>query len=107
MAINNPRIAAGPTKPRIQILDQPVQTYPAGPGETYFSTISGSPAAYTVPANPTREGQIFFHVDSDGANRTAVMYVGVDISGTLTWVEADFSSYVDGYSGRNFDPLFS
>lgn len=106
MAINNPRIVAGPTKPRMQVLDQPIKTYPAGPGETYFSNATGSVSVITVP-DPTREGQIFFHVDGDGANRTALMYVGVDISGTLTWVEADFSSYIDGYSGEDFDPLFS
>lgn len=105
MAINSPIIAAGPTKQRGHVLDHRVQTYPAGPGGTYFSTISGSAAAYTVP-EPTREGQVYVYTQNDSGNRFANMYVGVDISGTLTWVPIDTIDYLNPYTGEPIDPMF-
>lgn len=98
MAINKPIVDAGPTVQRRHILDQPVNVV------TSFDP-SGS--------SPDYEGQlvvgtfdIFDSGISPANNLTlAEMYVGVDISGTLTWIKASFSEYIDGYSGESFDPM--
>ena len=102
MAINKPIIDAGPTKQRGHVLDQPVTLHPVGPGEAYrvsrYESVTVNP--------PDREGQVFFHVISDGRNRLASMYVGVNVSGTLTWVLASLNPSVNGYTGEPIDPIY-
>lgn len=106
MAINKPIIAAGPAKQRGHVLDQRVQTYGAGPGETYNTTDSnGFVISASVP-DPTREGQIYVYAGNDNGNRFANMYVGVNVSGTLTWVPIDTIDYLNPYTGQPIDPMF-
>lgn len=107
MAINDPIIVAGPSKPRGQIISQPIQTYPVGPGESYNTPNDTGGFTTIIVGDPTHEGQVMFHVGADGLNRSAVMYVGVEINSTLTWVSADFTSYVAKYTGQPYDPIYS
>ena len=108
MAINSPIIAAGPSKPRLHVLDQPITTHSVKPGESYTTTdADGFPLVVNVTA-PEREGQVYFHTQSDAqSNRSAVMYVGVDISGTLTWVPVTIGKFINSYTGKSFDPMFA
>ena len=105
MAINNPIIAAGPSVERGKVVDQRVQTHTAGPGETYLSFKDGVLANVTVDP-PNRVGQVFFHVSTDGRNRLAIMYIGVDIGGTLTWAPTSPESTINGYTGKPIDPIY-
>ena len=105
MAINKPTIAAGPSTERVKVVDQRVQTHPAGPGETYRSVEDGS-LTFTVVDPPNRAGQIFFHVKADGPNRIAIMYIGADVGGTLAWVRLSPESTVNGYTGKPIDPIY-
>lgn len=104
MAINSPRIAAGPTKPRGQVLDQRVVTHPAGPGETYGKLVNGLRTEATVTA-PTREGQVYFYPQQSGGNRWATMYVGVAVNSVLGWVPVFTGEVVNSYTGLPFDPI--
>ena len=88
MGIESPRIAADVTKPRVQIYDQPI------------STVSGPPVT-----TPDYEGQIVFERPLEGEKKY-YMYVAVDISGTLTWKEAGTGGYIDGYTGKPWNPLY-
>ena len=98
MAINKPIVDAGPTIQRRHVLNQPVNV-----------VASFDPTA----SSPDYEGQLVIGTFSifDGGisplnNLTlAEMYVGVDIGGTLTWVQATFSNYIDGYTGEKFSPM--
>lgn len=106
MAINKPLIAAGPTAPRDQITQKTLQVIGANPGET-IQTVdeSGNPVTITV-GNPERVGQVYVSIKfADSRNKIAVMYVGVDIEGTLTWVPADMNRRINGYTGQKFDPM--
>ena len=106
MAINQPIIAAGTTKPRAHVTDAPVKVHQVGPGGQYVSSIEGVLTLVTVEP-PTREGQVFFHLERvNNLNRTATMYVGVNISGTLTWVPADMGTRINGLTGRPFDSIY-
>ena len=105
MAINKPTIAAGPSTERVKVVDQRIQTHPAGPGETYLSIKSGSLASIVVNP-PDRVGQVFFHVKTDGRNRIAIMYVGADVEGTLTWVPLAPESTINGYTSKPIDPIY-
>lgn len=99
MAINKPIVDAGPTVQRRHVLNQPVNV-----------VASFDPAA----SSPDYEGQLVigtFNIFDGGISPTnnltlAEMYVGVNLDGTLTWVRATFSLYIDGYTGEEFDPMF-
>ena len=104
MAINRPTIAAGPTTAKGIITDYPIRTHWAEPGGTYSENVDGTVVITTVDP-PTAEGQVYFYMSQDGRNRSAVMYIGVNLSGTLTWVPADMSTYVNSYTGLPFDPM--
>lgn len=105
MAINSPRIVAGPTKPRGHIPDQIVTTHPVDPGESYLELVDGLRVITTV-GPPNREGQVYFHPQQDGENRWATMYIGVDIDSTLTWVPAFTGDFASTYTGFPFDPIY-
>ena len=104
MAINSPRIAAGPTKPRGHVLDQRVKTHPVEPGEDYVTTTNGTTELVVVDP-PTREGQIYFRPQVSGVNRWATMYIGVTVNFALTWVPAFAGDIVNSYTGLPFDPI--
>ena len=107
MAINSPIIAAGPSKQRLHVIDQPIQTHPVAPGGNYLTLIDGV-ATTVVVDPPTREGQVYFYTQKDAENnRFAVMYVGVDISGTLTWVPVTIGEFINSYTGNSFDPMYA
>ena len=105
MAINKPTIAAGPSTERVKVIDQRVQTHPAGPGETYLSRVDGLLTLVAVDP-PDRAGQVFFHVKTDGLNRIAIMYIGADVGGTLTWVRLSPESTINRYTGNPIDPIY-
>lgn len=88
MAINPPRIAGVTTVQRKFIIEQPVSL------------------SYDLPSGtPDYEGQL--HVRIKVVNfffREGEMYVGTDVEGTLTWLRGDVSTYVNGYTGRAWDP---
>ena len=106
MAINQPIIAAGATKSRAHVTDAPVQVHGAGPGGEYRARTENIVTFVTVDP-PTREGQVFFHVETkEGINKTATMYVGVNVSDTLTWVPADMDARINGLTGRPFDSIY-
>jgi hypothetical protein len=90
MAIESPRIVAGPTVQRRYALSQPI-------------TVDDGLTA------PQYEGQVYFSYNlittTGGASRFYEMYVAVDISGTLTWVKVDVSTYQDRYTGEAVDPM--
>lgn len=102
MAVNKPIVDAGPTVQRRHVLTQPIES------RTPFD-----PSDFS----PDYEGQLIyttFSIYGAGENpgygnnlALAEIYVGVNIGGTLTWVKADFSNYVDGYTGEEFDPMYA
>lgn len=107
MGINKPIIPAGPTIQRAHITDYPVRTHDGLPGETYLKRdTDGINLLIVTVSPPTREGQVYFYRNNDGANRQATMYVGVDISGTLTWVRVSFGSFNNSYTGQAYDPIY-
>jgi len=87
MAIQNPIIAAGPTKSRVRIYDQPMAIGAGAPTGT-----------------PDYEGQLYFEFPTLGEQKYYI-YVGVDISGTLTWVAVATQEYIDNYTGKTWNPL--
>lgn len=90
MAIESPRIAAGPTVQRRHALSQPI-------------TLDDGTTA------PQYEGQVYFSYNlittTGGTSRYYEMYVAVDISSTLTWVKVDVSNYRDRYTGEAYNPM--
>ena len=104
MAINSPRIVAGPTKPRIQVLDQRIVTHPVEPGGSYVKVVDGVRTEVTVDA-PTREGQVYFHPQNIGGNRWANMYVGVAVDSVLGWVPVFTGEVVNTFTGLPPDPI--
>ena len=107
MAINKPTIAAGPSIERLKVTDQRIQTHPAGPGESYLTVGENNILNGNVTVDsPSRVGQVFFHVQTNGRNKLAVMYIGVDIGGTLTWAPTSPDSTINGYTGKPIDPIY-
>lgn len=106
MAVNKPTITAGPSIKRGEVVDQRVQTHPAGPGQSYIVRNPGTAPTTITVGPPTRAGQIFFEVRKDGLNRLALMYVGAEIDGALVWVPLSPESTVNGYTGRPIDPIY-
>lgn len=90
MAIESPRIAAGPTVQRRYALSQSI------------TVDDGSTA-------PQYEGQVYFDYNlittTGGVSRFYEMYVAVDINSTLTWVKVDVNTYQDRYTGGAVDPM--
>jgi len=87
MGIESPRIAAGVTKQRTRIYDQPLTVGADSPTST-----------------PDYEGQIYIEHPTTG-ERNRYMHVAVDIDGTLTWKEVDTGDYIDSYTGKAWNPL--
>lgn len=104
MAINSPRIVAGPTKPRLHVLDQRITTHPVEPGEGYLKIVDGVLVRVLVDP-PTREGQVYFHPQRSGRNRWATMYVGVTVNSVLSWAPVFTGDVVSSYTGLPFDPI--
>lgn len=86
MAINPPRLTGLISAQRQLITEQPVSlsyNYPSG--------------------TPDYEGQLHVRVVVVNGWREGEMYVGVNISGILTWVRGDVSAYVDAFTGARWD----
>ena len=105
MAINSPRIVAGPTTPRGHVLDQRIQTHPVEPGKTYVTRVNGITEEVTVDP-PTREGQVYFYPQVSDGNRWATMYVGVSVNSVLGWAPVFTGDVVNSYTGLPFDPIY-
>lgn len=91
MAIDKPIIAAGPTTWRT-----------AAPAQQIRSTLS-DPSALT----PNTEGELCIYWVGAGSQRAGWLYVGVDISGTLTFKKVKTTTAINGYTGKTFDSLGS
>lgn len=107
MAIESPRIAGQPAFQRWQVLDQPILIRSVNPGETYsyIDPITGE-VFRNVTLDPEFEGQVYFNVTASGADRTARMYVAVNIDGTLAWKEILTETFISGFTGKPFDPMY-
>jgi len=105
MAINSPVIDAGPTKQRGHVLDQRFETHEAPPGGSYRDVVNGVVVTITVDP-PARAGQIYFYPQQSADFRWANMYIGVEISSTLTWVPIFTGDIVDANTGLPFDPIY-
>lgn len=104
MAINSPRIVAGPTVQRRHVLNQPV-------------VVERRPDFDPTSFTPDYEGQLIFDyfqmydVDNNiqfgfGGNLELYgMYVGVNVGGTLRWVPVAMTGFEDGYTGVEVDPM--
>ena len=102
MAINSPRVVAGPTIQRRHVLNQPV-----------FRRPDFDYTAFT----PDYEGQLIFDYyqmyDADngiqfGFGNNAEFYgayVGVNVDGSLRWVPVAINTFEDGYTGVEVDPM--
>ena len=105
MAISKPIIAGNPAVERGRVVDQRIQTHPAPPGGSYRVRDGASYRVVTVDP-PERQGQVYFHVMGDNANKIASMYVGVEIDGALFWANVDLTRKINGLTGKPFDPMF-
>lgn len=102
MAINSPRVVAGPTVQRRHVLNQPVLV-----DKNFDSSAS----------TPDYEGQLIFDyyqmydVDNGiqfGFGNNAEFYgayVGVNVDGSLRWVPVAISTFEDRYTGGEVDPM--
>ena len=105
MAINRPRIASQPAIERKRFDLQPVKTAPVAPGGSYdYLDSAGSVQTETI-GPPDYAGDVFVHITT-GTNPEADMYVGVDVGGSLRWVKADFTKFMNGFTGYPIDPIF-
>lgn len=107
MSIESPRIAGQPALQRWQVLDQPVLIRSVNPGETfsYLDPVTGE-VFRDVTFDPEFEGQVYFNVATSGADRTAFMYVAVNIDGTLVWKGILSETFISGFTGKGFDPMY-
>ena len=107
MAIESPRIAGQPSIERSRIINTPVRIASVNPGETYsrIDPITGEVQRFAT-LNPSFEGQVYFNVVASGANRVAFMYIAVNIGGTLEWKTPANNDFINGYTGRPFDPMY-
>jgi len=104
MAINSPRVVAGPTVQRRHVLNQPV-------------SVDRRPDFDHTASTPDYEGQLIFdyYQTYDVANNIQFgfggnlelygMYVGVNVGGTLQWVPVAMRAFEDGYTGAEVDPM--
>ena len=101
MAINSPRVAAGPTVQRRHVLNQPVTV-----------NRNFDPSTST----PDYEGQLIFdhyqmyegNIQFGLGNNIEFygMYVGVNVNGTLRWVSVSMRTFDDRYTGTTVDPMY-
>lgn len=91
MAIDRPIIAAGPTTWRT-----------AAPAQQIRSTLS-DPSALT----PNMEGELCVYWIGSGSQRSGLLYVGVNISGTLSFKKVKTTTAINGYTGKPFDSMGS
>jgi len=103
MAIESGRIVAGPAKERRRTGAPTVRLHPVEPGVRYFSETLGQPVD---GFDPSREGELYFHNFTDGLNRQAMIYVGVEIDGQLVWKYGGRVTQVNKYTGRPHDPIY-
>jgi len=106
MAINKPIVAAGTTKEKKHILDQPVEVHPVGPGGSYLATTEEGEVIGVAVDQPEREGQVFCQTVQSGQNRWAYMYVAININGTPQWVRVATGEVINSFTGRPFDPIY-
>lgn len=82
MAINNPRISAGPTIQRRHVFSQPVET-----------------GFYAPTSTPEYAGQLFVLITLEDGIRSASLYIAVDSGSGLEWKDGVAQRFVDGLSG--------
>lgn len=103
MAINNGRLSfTSSILSRDEIKVVAVKTINVVPGEIRRYVVDGVLVQETT--NPEWEGQIIFYREPSSTGY-AVMYVAVDIDGTLAWKEtANGVVNYDSRTGREWDP---
>jgi len=108
MAINKPRIAGQPTADISLTVERPLDHRSIPPTESGGKVVDGQ--LVTVdPVVPMVEGQLSAYTAFDDArlNRTAVLYVAVDIGGTLTWKRVvPVPAIINQYTGKPYDPIY-
>jgi len=91
VAIDKPIVVAGPTTWRTAAPAQPIRS------------TSSDPSALT----PNVEGELCLYWTGIGSQKSALLYVGVDISGTLSFKKVKTTTAVNGYTGKPFDSMGS
>lgn len=91
MAIDKPFIAAGPSTRRTAASAQQIR-----------STLS-DPSALT----PNVQGELCIYWIGSGSQRSGLLYVGVNVSGTLSFKKVKTTIAVNGYTGKPFDSMGS
>lgn len=108
MAIENPRLAIGPTYKRDDLSTTVIDVHPIvpAPGATYERLEVPNDLTsnvLTIDTSPQILGQIAAH-KVDG--KAVQMYVVVDISGTLTWKRVEpIIGHLNTTTGREWDTL--
>lgn len=98
MAFNPNVVAAGVSAPRSRIKTVAIGNVPVAPPASYV--VDG--VTYTQPAE--RVGQIRFARENPNT-RKGNLYVVVDIDGVLQWKLVQLGGFIDGATGRTWDPL--
>lgn len=98
MSISSPRIAAGHTRRRGSVVDQPVYSTSIAAGQTGAFIKDGVRVDVTIAAD--FEGQVYVQYLVDGANRFATMSVAVNVDGNLLWKPVATGIAIDEYTGR-------
>ena len=107
MAVNKPRIAGKPATERRRVRGQTIEPKPVPPTQSYVEINSEGNPVNVLPVSPDRAGQLYFQVSSDDdGNRGAIIYVAVDIGGTLEWKQVNAATYLNLYTGRPYDPIY-
>lgn len=103
MAINNGRLSfTSSILSRDEIKVVPVKTTNVVPGEIRRYVVDG--VLVQEPTDPEWEGQIIFYRPPNSSGY-AVMYVAVDIEGTLAWKTTNNGVIAyDSRTGREWDP---
>jgi len=100
MAIEKPRIAAGPTQPRSKFFDQPIRMFSFPPGTSGFTKKNGELEFVEITAE--FPGQVYFQQVFYGNYRGVRMYVVVDIDGSLEWKGIETGTAIDPDTGRPY-----
>ena len=107
MAIEKPRIVAGPAKQRNHVVDQPVLILEGAPGESYLTTDENGFPKVVVVQVPERVGQVYFHQIKSQGMSLATMYVAVRLaSGFIQWKPVGTGNVVNSYTGRPVDAIY-
>ena len=99
MAIDSPRIVAGPTTTRVEAKKNVVKITNTIPPQPYVAINPETGEPETIIQEPLREGQLLVY---NAPNETA-LFVVVLIGYTLTWKRATaITGYIDNRTGKPF-----